>query len=47
MAKKPEKILVLCTVQGGIDTVAELMRLGVHVTAIVGLHPDKADPPRD
>lgn len=41
---KPEKILALCTVQAGLDTVAELLRLGVSVSALVGLHPDAVNP---
>ncbi len=42
--KKPTQILVLCTVQTGIDTVAELLRRGAPISGLTGLHPDKGDP---
>lgn len=35
-----KRIVVLCTVEAGIDTLVELDRLGVKVHAIVGLAPD-------
>ena len=40
----PERIVVLCTVSAGIDTVAELVRRGVRPAALVGLRPGAADP---
>lgn len=36
-------VVVLCTVQSGLDIVAELLRKGQKVTAIIGVHPDFAD----
>ncbi len=38
------RVLVLCTVSAGLDAVAEALRHGCNVQAIVGVHPDKADP---
>ena len=41
MENRPKRVLVLCTVESGIDTLTELMRLGLQPLAIVGLHPEK------
>ncbi|QWV95984.1 hypothetical protein KP003_11640 [Geomonas nitrogeniifigens] len=38
------KLLILCTARTGLDAVAELLRRGIPVKAIVGVHPDSADP---
>jgi len=38
------KLLVLCTVQAGLDAMAEVLRRGHAIIGIVGLHPDLADP---
>jgi methionyl-tRNA formyltransferase len=40
----PERIVILCTVEAGIDTLVELLRSGVRPAAIIGLHPNSADP---
>jgi methionyl-tRNA formyltransferase len=40
----PRKIVALCAVEAGVDTVVELARRGVRITGIIGLHPDAADP---
>jgi methionyl-tRNA formyltransferase len=37
------RIVVMCTVTGGVDAVLELSRLGVRPTALVGLAPDKVN----
>jgi UDP-4-amino-4-deoxy-L-arabinose formyltransferase/UDP-glucuronic acid dehydrogenase (UDP-4-keto-hexauronic acid decarboxylating) len=41
---QPLKLLVMCTVGTGLDAVAEVLRQGFTVSAIVGVHPDSADP---
>jgi methionyl-tRNA formyltransferase len=38
------KLLVLCTVQAGLDAVAEVLRRGNVIAGIVGVHPEVADP---
>lgn len=40
----PMRIVVLCTVAGGVDVVLELAQRGLAPAALVGLHPDNADP---
>lgn len=40
----PQRIVFLCAVSAGVDTVAELVRRGVRPAAIVGLARDSADP---
>lgn len=37
-------LLVLCTVDTGLDVVAQVLRQGHRIAAIVGVHPDVADP---
>ena len=37
------KILVLCTLSTGLDTVLEVNRMGIHIEAIVGLNPQHVD----
>jgi methionyl-tRNA formyltransferase len=44
MIETPKNILVLCTVQPGLDAVTELLRRGIAVCGVVGLHPDIANP---
>ena len=44
MSAGPSRIVVLCSAMAGVDTVAEIMRRGIRPAAIVGLHPDSADP---
>ena len=41
---QPLKLLVMCTVSTGLDAVAEVLRQGFTLSAIVGVHPDSADP---
>ena len=36
-------LLVLCTVETGLDVVAQVLRQGHHIAAIIGVHPDVAD----
>jgi len=43
-ATRAPRVLVLCTVSTGLDAVAEVLRQGFKLQAIVGLHPAKADP---
>ena len=38
------KVLVLSTVESGVDAVCEVLRQGFRVSAMVGLHPGKANP---
>jgi len=38
------RVLVLCTVGTGLDAVAEVLRQGGNIRAVVGVHPDKVDP---
>ena len=38
------KVLVLCTVEGGLDSLAEVIRQGHEVVGIVGVDPKIADP---
>jgi methionyl-tRNA formyltransferase len=38
------RVLVLCTVSTGLDAVAEVLRNGFNIEAVVGVHPDSADP---
>ena len=38
------KLLVFCTVQTGLDAIAEILRREAPVSAMVGLHPTAADP---
>lgn len=40
----PQRIVVLCTVGEGVDTVTELARRGITPAALVGLHPNAVDP---
>lgn len=41
---QPQRIVVLCAAQAGVDTVTEMVRRGVTPAAIVGLDPESADP---
>ncbi len=40
------KVLVLSTVESGMDAVSEVLRQGFNVRGVLGLHPEKADPVR-
>ena len=40
------RVLVLSTVESGVDAVSEVLRKGFKIEAILGLHPAKADPVR-
>lgn len=44
MSDTPQSIIALCTVSAGWDTLHELIRRGIRLAAVVGLHPDQADP---
>ena len=44
MSNLPQRVLILCTVEAGLDTLSELVRLDFLPHAIVGLHPDKVNP---
>ncbi len=43
MESKKIKILVLCTIQTGLDSVAEIIRNGYQISAIVGVSPNNAN----
>ncbi len=38
------RFIILCTVSTGLDAIAEVIRNGFQPEAIIGLHPQKANP---
>ncbi len=42
--KKTPKILVLCTLSTGLDSISEVIKKGFSISCIVGLNPNNADP---
>jgi methionyl-tRNA formyltransferase len=44
MSSQRVRVLALCTVSGGLDAVAEVLRQGGELAGIVGLPPDSVDP---
>ena len=43
-SKLEPSVLVLCTVEAGLDAVAEVLRQGGHIIGMVGLRPESANP---
>ena len=44
MSNRPQRVVILCTVEAGLDTLSELVRLDFIPHAIVGLDPEKVNP---
>ena len=42
--EKNLKVIVLCTLSTGLDSISEVLRKGFNISCIVGLNPKKADP---
>lgn len=43
MSKSPKRVLIICAVESGLDTLLELVRLDFQPFAILGLHPREID----